>query len=460
MNAHPAQLPSAGHMPLGDAPLGLRRQVLGLRVDAVIEISALLAVITVIDLLWGQGDRFSHVSPHPFWVVVLLAASYYGTREGLAAAVLSSAVLLVGQVPHDNSALRLQEWPFRVTLQLLAWGIAALIFGEIRDAWRRRTETMREELDELREHTRAITQAHHRLQRDKEHLESRVAGQLCTVHAMFNASRAIEKQGVGDVLMGVGELVRRVLAPEKFSLYLLNGSHLEATISEGWKPDDTFARELDESSPLYHAIVFDRRYLAVVQAADEPILRGEGILAGPVADSVTGEIVGMLKIEGISFLELHPSSVQNFRILCEWIGSALANARQVESLRLKPADGSVGRLHSVAEFAADRELFRSLAARVGLLGRVIHLAFDSPDANHPAGTARLSRIVATVAQRVLDRHERCYECADGAWPYAVILPGCTPDAAQAVAQRFAARLAAAVGEGRPQPVVRHRIEPI
>lgn len=453
MNADSAQLPSAGRMPLAGAPLGLRRQVLGVRIDAVIEIAALLALITVIDLLWGQGARFSHVSAHPYWVVVLLAASYYGTHEGLVAAALSSVVLLVGQLPHDSSALRLQEWPSRVTLQMLAWGVAALIFGEIRDAWRRRTETMREELDELREHTRTITQAHHHMQRDKEHLESRVAGQLCTVHAMFNASRAIDKQGVG-------ELVRGVLAPEKFSLYLLNGSHLEATISEGWKPDDTFARELDESSPLYHAIVFDRRCLAVVQAADEPILRGEGILAGPVADIVTGEIVGMLKIEGISFLELHPSSVQNFRILCEWIGSALANARQVESLRLKPADGSVGRLHSVAEFAADRELFRSLATRVGLWGRVIHLAFDSPDANHPAGADRRSKIVAAAAQRVLDRYERCYECTDGAWPYAVILPGCTPDAAQAVAQRFAARLAAGVGEGRQQLVVRHRIEPI
>ena len=44
-------------------------------------------------LLFG-GDRFAAVSPHPFWIVVLLIAAQYGTSEALAAAALASAALL------------------------------------------------------------------------------------------------------------------------------------------------------------------------------------------------------------------------------------------------------------------------------------------------------------------------------------------------------------------------------
>jgi hypothetical protein len=316
-----------------DAPSGLARRVLGARVDALLEIVAFLALTLLIDRLWGLGDQFAQVVPHPFWIAVLLAASYYGTREGLTAAVLASVALIAGVLHALGSHSALQSWTLPVVWQPVAWIIAAVILGEIRDAWRRRNNALQEEVDELREHTRAITAAYERVQQEKGHLEARVAGQLLTVYAMYNASRAIEKQGVGEVLMGVGELVRTVLAPEKFSLFLLSGAKLEAALSEGWAPDDTFERELEESSPLFRAIVFDRRLLVIVKPADEPILRPEGVLAGPVVDRDTDQVIGMLKIEALRFLDLHPSNVQNFGTLCEWIGAALTSAQQIERLR-------------------------------------------------------------------------------------------------------------------------------
>jgi len=41
----------------------------------------------------------------------------------------------------------------------------------------------------------------------------------------------------------------------------------------------------------------------------------------------------MLKIEGMQFHELTPAAVQNFQILCEWIGAAFAQAQRFERLR-------------------------------------------------------------------------------------------------------------------------------
>ena len=62
------------------------RAILGLRVSALVETLLFLAVALLVDSLLGAGDRFSEISPHPFWIIVLLVSTYYGTNEGLATA--------------------------------------------------------------------------------------------------------------------------------------------------------------------------------------------------------------------------------------------------------------------------------------------------------------------------------------------------------------------------------------
>ena len=311
----------------------LMRDVAGVRVWALLEIGSFLLAALVIDALWGANDRYAHLSLHPFWIVVLVASSYYGTSEGLAAVALSSLALLGNNLPQQQINEDGNVWLLRTLLLPLQWGLAALVLGSIRDALRERFDTSVETLTEARNQLQTITDAYERLHTLNQHLEARVAGQVCTVYAMYKASRAIEQQGVGAVLVGVMELVRTVMQPGKFSLFLLNGSQLEAVASEGWAADDTFTREIEAKSQLYDVVVMQRRFLVVADPADELLLSGEGVLAGPLVNGETGAVVGMLKIEAIGFLNLNLSNVQNFHILCEWVGAALANAQRVEDLK-------------------------------------------------------------------------------------------------------------------------------
>jgi GAF domain-containing protein len=156
---------------------------------------------------------------------------------------------------------------------------------------------------------------------------------------MYAAACAIERQSVDEVLAGIPSLVRTVMNPEKFSVFLLNGKTLEAAANEGWISGDHFRHEFRADSSVFAAVVDERRFLVVSETEDEPILGGEGLLAGPLFSEETGELFGMLKIEGLPFHELTPASVQNFRILCEWIGTAVAKARRFERLlnAAKPA---------------------------------------------------------------------------------------------------------------------------
>lgn len=306
------------------------RRLLGVRSDALLEIVAFVALSLSIDWLFGSGTRFVNLAPHPFWIVVLAASAYYGSAEGLAAAVLCAAALLLGNLPPQGFNEDFYDWLLRATSQLSQWCVTAVALGGIERSRRRTIAALRDELGQTREQARAITEAYDQLARVKDGLEVRVAGQMRTAYSVYKASRAIERLSVGEVLAGIPDLVRAVIGPRKFSLFLFTGASLQAAVSEGWGADECYLREFDSSSALFDAIVVQRRFLVFAGSAHAAALSDQGLLAGPLVNGETDEVVGMLKIEDLAFRDLHPTSVENFRLLCDWIGTAFAKARRVE----------------------------------------------------------------------------------------------------------------------------------
>ncbi|MEO8250652.1 MAG: GAF domain-containing protein [Burkholderiales bacterium] len=433
---------------------------LGVRVDALLEIAAFLALALAIDAFWGAGDRFSGVVPHPFWIVVLVTSSYYGISEGLAAAALATVALLLGQLPEPGIGEDTYSWLLRSTLLPLGWCIGALVLGQIQSAFRRRLASLEEELEKSREHLRIVTEASERLHQQRDHLEARVASQLLTVSAIYNAWLSIEKHTVGDVLLGVGELVRTVMNPQKFSLYLLSGSQLEAAMHEGWTDDDHFDARIDASAPLFHAIVTDRRFLSIADTADEPLLRDSGVMAGPIVNADSGEFVGMLKIEAIGFLDLHPTSIRNFRTLCAWIGAALANAEKVESLQKQASDSPQGNLLPPALFERQRESLHQLSQCIGFDASVMYLSVDDEGGGDPRGEILVKQAVAVVARQVLDSTQPCFNYRTDDSGFAVLLPGAGRAAGEAVMKVFVRRLAQELSEAGHKGSISHVVVPL
>lgn len=189
---------------------------------------------------------------------------------------------------------------------------------------------MAESLRAAQEEAAAIADAYERLSRIKAELEARVAAQVRTVRAMYDASRAIDGKNTSDVILGIASLVRSVLGPDKFSLYFLGHSGLELVASDGWTPSDPYPAEIGASSPLFQAVAVRRETLVAVNPEHEAILGHHGMLAGPLVSAENGVLIGMLKIEEIAFSQLNPSAMQNFRIVCEWIATAYDNAQEFE----------------------------------------------------------------------------------------------------------------------------------
>jgi GGDEF domain-containing protein len=432
-------------------------RLLGLRRAALLETLALLAVLLAID--WGllAGDRFALVSPHPFWLVVLLITTQYGTGEGLVAALFATLALLTGNLPEQRLDQDLYQYVFRLTVEPTLWFVAAVTLGELQGRRRRERDGLQDELAASKEREATIAQAYRQLDRLKQNLEARVAGQLRTVFTTYTAAKSIEKLGVGEVLVGISELVRSVMNPEKFSLYLLNGSILEAAANEGWSGDDRYARDFDAGSLVFESVVGRRQFLCAAESSDDKVLAGEGVLAGPLTSVETGQIVGMLKIEQLGFLDLNPTTIQNFRILCDWIGTAFANAERYEESQNSGFYDPLRNLLSASFFDRQSTVLAKLAQRVGFDLCVLFLRVELPDAADDE-RLRLARKVSVAADRALRTTDLCFDYRQSGWDYAIILPNTNLAQAAVAAEKLVASVRLEIGEAGSGLVIGHSLQ--
>lgn len=308
------------------------KKLLGLDRSAVVETILFFVAALAIDFVFLDFARYRDFNPHPFWIAVLLVSIQYGTGEGLFAAAAATAAYLVGALPEPRVDQDLYAWLLSTTLLPVLWFVAAVVAGELTGRMRRERDTLRVEVAQARKREDVIAAAYRRLDRRRENLEARVAGQLRSVFAIYNAAKGIEKMSTEEVVADVAELVSTVMSPRRFSLFLLAKGELVFATGEGWDRNSGERRVYDGQSALFQAAVGSRRTLVAAAPADETVLAGEGVLAGPLVNLETGEVIGMLKIEEMGFLQLNVTTLENFRLLCEWIGTAFAQARRFETM--------------------------------------------------------------------------------------------------------------------------------
>src|SRR5690606_26300995 len=139
------------------------------------------------------------------------------------------------------------------------------------------------------------------------------------------------KLNTNDVISHIGEFVQQVVRAEQFSVFLNTGNALEATITQNWANNAPYTRNYGSGDPLYGAIVGQKRTLTVFNEDDERRLNKQGFVACPIINPDTRAVLGMLELDQCDFRDLNMTYLETLRMLCEWIGSAYANARRYEA---------------------------------------------------------------------------------------------------------------------------------
>ncbi|MFH1573061.1 MAG: hypothetical protein ABIG68_03715 [Acidobacteriota bacterium] len=241
--------------PAGTAQHRPAATILGLRRSALVETLLFLGAALVMDRLFFAGDSYAQIALHPFWVLVLLMSVQYGTGEGLTAATLSTVCLLAGNLPEQGLSQDRYEYLLSVCRLPLLWFVTALILGEIRMRHVRERDTLHDDLAAVRKQQAELSQACQDLAVAKETLESRVAAQMNTALTIYEAAREMEKLEPAEVLRGMSDVVRALMKPEKFSIYILREDHLELAIEEGWTPAERSARAFTSHTGIFREVV-------------------------------------------------------------------------------------------------------------------------------------------------------------------------------------------------------------
>jgi GGDEF domain-containing protein len=411
-------------------------KILGLRTSAIIEIIAFLVIALIADYYVFDGDRFINVSPHPFWIVVILIACQYGTAEGVLAAILSSLVLLVGNLPGQKIESDLYEYLLNILTNPIMWLTAAVFVGEIRQRHIRERVRLQKELVESQEREETITSAYTRLKGLKDNLELKIAGQLRSSIDTYRAAKSIEKLAPTEVIQGVEELVRAVLNPQKFSVYLLGKKGLDCIISSGWEDRDNYSRTYDQKSQLFNEIVGRQAIISVVNSDQQRLLGEHGVLAGPLINRDTGEISGMLKIEKMGFLDLNLSSIETFSAICEWIGMALTNARNYEEARADSVVNPEHKLMTQNYFRRHTDYIAALGKRVGFDVTMIIVKLANSKEINDVSRKKVALSLSDAVNETLRKIDLAFDYQANGEEFAIVLPATDAEGAKIVMNKI------------------------
>ncbi len=394
-----------------------------IRLVAVAETIGFLAIALALDWLFLDGQRFWTVEPHPFWVIVLAVALRYGTTEALVAVMLCSAALLVGSLPEPSLSEDVFQYGFNLVRRPILWLVAAVVVGEMRNRQIGERDSLRSRVSQAEEQNQALTKSFQTLVKANEDLETRVAGQLRTVISTYEAARALETLEPGQMLDGMSGMVRTLLAPEAFSIHLLEeGGGLRAALTEGWTAADKFPTSYAGHSALYAEVVGKRRFLSAARPDDAQILEGDGLLAGPLRSVETNETLGMVKVERMALPQFHAGTVENFRIVCEWIGTAYANARLYERAKSESVLNPELNLMSETFFDRQARLMVNLGRRVGFdvctvtvrVGNLRDLTYEDQ--------IEVARTLSASAQTVLRTTDMAFDRRGSEGGFVILLP--------------------------------------
>ncbi len=412
------------------------RELFGLRATALIEMSIFFSIALGLDAFVFEGDRFRDVAPHPFWAVVTLISLQYGTNEGLLAAILSSAALLIVNVPPQPLALDLFAYLFELSKTPLMWAATGLVVGELRSRHLRERADLRRRLAEAETQAQVITLAYEGMSAAKDELEARIAGQFRTLLTVFRAAMAVERLDAAGVFEGTNALVAAILNPEKFSIWLLEEGKIEVTHTFGWKDSERYARVFAATHPMYRKTIAERSILCVANPVDEKALSGEGILAGPLQDAGTDEVFGLLKIEALGLLDLNPATIENFQLLCDWIGSNLAIAKRYEDAASDRIIDPEAGLLSAQLFDRQKEFLSKLAARVDFDLTLIIVGFEGEGDLSRDEALSVGRIVAVAVGQWLRETDLAFQWLPVGRRFAVLLPATNGAGARLVVRKL------------------------
>ena len=395
---------------------------LGLRTSALLEITIFLGIAWGIDFQFGSGNGFATVDPNPYWIIILVITVQYGRWEGLVVSVLASGIYIFANYGNSHVFGRDIYENMLANLKLpMLWFVTSTVVGELRLRHIRERDKLRQHLIEAQGRELAITKAYVKMHKVKDRMETQVAGQTQTMISYFKMAQIMEAHDTETILKGARDLVKMVLNPESFSIFLLKQHGLEAVIKEGWS-NQGYIELFEPYTPLFRSVIGSQDTLVIARTQDRAILEDQGIIASPLVSAESGNFIGMLKVERLEFSELNTSNIESFKLLCEWIGIAYDKARRHHRAQTEKMVNEDHNLFSKGFLQRQIEVFTVLARRNKFDLCLIIIRLSNPKDLSDQEARRLPASMGEIMSRAMRTTDMVFDYEVTGEEFAILLP--------------------------------------
>ena len=287
--------------------------------SAIAEIVIVFAMIYGLDAL-TPNQAILDLSPHPFWIPVLLVSLQYGTVSGLIAAAIAIGLSMFAGLPEQDIGENLFTYFLRVWGQPVLWIAVALLVGQFRMRQLAVKLELKQENRELRQQRNDLARHAGELRGRVERLEQElVARHVQSPHKAAAAlADTIRKGGLGaeadrhDALL---QASTAIFPNATIVAYCLHDRVLTECAVVGRKPDTGSRIRIESTDPIYRAVVDHRRTLTVLDRLGELALAGAGLAAVPIAGGDDDELFGVLIVESADPEQLRPEGLAALQLL-------------------------------------------------------------------------------------------------------------------------------------------------
>ena len=316
------------------------------RLDAIFETLAGYLILLGINYYWFRGELgWVDLSLHPYFVIVLLIASRYGTVDGIVAGSVGAVLLtafkmqVYPDVFHDASGLLdLQQMYVPYLLVLLG-----AVLGEVRqvaedevDTLWQRLRTMRSDLEHLSGENREVRQYN-------EDLQERIASSTETSGAFYEAAAKVQSLALDDAVVAILDMVVRFVDAEQWAIYDRSDGGWRLRQESGWADSDQYERLLPLDEPMLKLASMGR-VASVLDLGQE--VRTDNLMAAPImTEGKSGKpnVVAVITVQSMPLQSLTAGSLRTLSGIAEWSSRVFSTANRFRRVRERdPADEVTG----------------------------------------------------------------------------------------------------------------------
>jgi hypothetical protein len=288
----------------------------------------LFLLLMIVEWLIPGPASLAQVTPHPFWLPVILMSVQYGSGTGLIVAALATALSWLAGWPAQTSQEDFYTYSMRVWREPVLWIGAAIVIGGLRNRQIRERLALEERLHQTENQRDTIAGFCHELQEGLTTHERQAAmaraGSIEAGLASLQQIRATnELQTVRSLIQAA---VTEWLGNAHWTLYPLQEGELTAARDPLSDQENRTPVDLVRTALVYAVACCRPRVLSVFDEADAELLDGVGIFACPVRPIEGGPHHGLLVIESVPPDRLVPATVGAVLAIAHALGEAFDRA--------------------------------------------------------------------------------------------------------------------------------------